>query len=169
MKPAPFDFGFHPIRRDQLRPEREHDSYMERGKPTEPNFCPECNVLYHAGRWQWGVKPEGASEQLCPACQRIRDEFPAGFVYISGHFFAEHRVEMISLIQHHAQKERAEHPLSRIMAIRENQENEGGIVITTTDLHLARDIGDALHHAYHGDLDFHYNASEKLLRVLWKR
>lgn len=165
----PFDFGFHPIRRDQLRQEREHDSYKQKQKPPEPSACPECQAFYHAGRWQWGIKPAGAHEHLCPACQRTHDEYPAGFVYVAGDFFTHHRQEMISLIQHHAQKERAEHPLSRIMAIQEDQMNGGGIIITTTDLHLARDLGDALHHAYQGELDFHYNDSEKLLRVHWKR
>jgi len=168
MKQQSIDSGFQPIRRDQLRPEHEHDSYRQQGKPSEPAACPECGASFHAGRWQWGEKQDNAAAVLCPACQRIRDDFPAGFVHVGGAFFVEHRLEILSLIQHHTQKERAEHPLARIMAINE-ESGDGGIVITTTDLHLARDLGDALHKAYHGELDFHYNEAEKRLRVHWRR
>lgn len=163
------DSGFHPIRRDQLRQEREHDSYRQQQKPAEPAACPECGAVFHAGRWQWGVKQEGAADVLCPACLRIRDGFPAGFVSVGGEFFVAHRPEILSLIHHHAEKESAQHPLVRIMAIDEETSGAGGILVTTTDVHLARDLGDALHKAYHGDLDFHYNEAEKRLRVQWRR
>ena len=43
------------------------------------------------------------------------------------------------------------------------------LLVTTTDPHLARRIGEALHHAYKGELDYHYNKEEKLLRVVWRR
>ena len=163
------DSGFHPIRRDQLRQEREHDSYRQQQKPAEPAACPECDAVFHAGRWQWGVKQDGAADVLCPACLRIRDGFPAGFVSVGGEFFVVHRAEILGLIQHHAEKESAQHPLVRIMAIDEETSGAGGILVTTTDIHLARDLGDALHKAYHGDLDFHYNEAEKRLRVHWRR
>jgi hypothetical protein len=42
-----------------------------------------------------------------------------------------------------------------------------GTLVTTTDIHLARGIGDALHHAYRGDLEYHYNPEQNLLRVTW--
>ena len=42
-------------------------------------------------------------------------------------------------------------------------------MVTTTDIHLARGIGEALEHAYQGELEFHYNEGENLLRVHWAR
>ena len=48
------------------------------------------------------------------------------------------------------------------------EEQDDATLVTTTDIHLARRIGEALHHAYHGDLEFHYNPAENLLRVSWK-
>lgn len=161
---------FHPVRRDQLREEREHDTYRQQQKPAEPSACVECGAVFHAGRWQWaGEPPEKAAKVLCPACQRIRDDFPAGFVYVGGPFFAANSDEILALIRHHAQKEGAEHPLARIMGIQEDGRAEDGVLITTTDLHLARDLGDAVHKAYHGELDFHYNEGEQRLRVHWRR
>jgi len=44
-----------------------------------------------------------------------------------------------------------------------------GLTITTTDVHLARGIGEALHRAYKGELDYNFNDSEYLLRVRWRR
>jgi len=42
-------------------------------------------------------------------------------------------------------------------------------LVTTTDIHLARGIGEAVHHAYQGQLALHYNAGERQLRANWKR
>jgi hypothetical protein len=44
-----------------------------------------------------------------------------------------------------------------------------GVVVTTTGAHLARRIGDALQHAYKGELDYRYNKADNLLRVNWSR
>lgn len=46
---------------------------------------------------------------------------------------------------------------------------ENGMLITFTDPHLARGVGDALHHAYKGELDFAYQAEERILRASWSR
>ncbi len=62
--------------------------------------------------------------------------------------------------------ERTEHPLKRIVEI---EEKNGATLITTTDIHLARGIGEAIHNAYQGELEFHYNPDEYLLRVSWAR
>lgn len=158
--------GFHPMRHDQLRPERVHDTYQLRGKLPEPTVCKECGAVFHQGRWQWLARPPGAHEATCPACHRIRDHFPAGFVVIVGPYFTAHRDELMKLLRHHADKEKAEHPLARIIA---SEDTADGVLVTTTDIHLARDLGAALHHAHQGELEFHYNAGENLLRVHWHR
>ncbi|MBI5005735.1 MAG: ATPase [Nitrosomonadales bacterium] len=156
--------GFQPIRRDRLQQEAVHDSYKSKGKLPEPTVCPDCGAVFHAGRWQWLDKPKGAHEERCPACHRIHDRFPAGFVSLSGDFLAAHEQEIRQLIRHHEAKEKAAHPLQRIMDI---EKTAHGMQVTTTDIHLARGIGEALHHAYQGGLDFHYNPEQNLLRVTW--
>jgi len=152
--------------REELRDELVHDSYKSELKLHEPARCPECGAVYHTGRWQWALAPAGAHEQLCPACHRIHDRFPAGFVTLSGEFLAGHRDEVLSLARHREAKEKAEHPLQRIMAI---EDVEDGVLITTTDPHLARNIGEAVRSAYKGRLEYHYNKEENLLRVRWNR
>ena len=50
--------------------------------------------------------------------------------------------------------------MQRIIAIEKTKQ---GTVVTTTDIHLARGIGEALHHAYQGELEFHFNPDQNLL------
>lgn len=156
--------GFHPVRRDHLWQEQIHDSYKTKGKLAEPTVCPQCGAVFHEGRWQWGKAPAGAHPGICPACHRIHDHFPAGFLTLEGKFFQSNRDEIMRLVHNEEQRERAEHPLKRIMDV---EERDGEVLVTTTDIHLARRIGEAVHHAYQGELEFHYNPDENLLRVHW--
>lgn len=156
--------GFHPVRHDRLLQEQVHDAYKSKGKLPDPSVCPQCGAQFHDGRWQWGEAPAGAHQETCPACHRLHDHYPAGFLTLEGPFFQAHREEIMHLVHNHEQRERAEHPLQRIMAV---EERDGEVLVTTTDIHLARGIGEAVRHAYQGELEFHYNPEENLLRVHW--
>jgi hypothetical protein len=74
--------------------------------------------------------------------------------------------EIIKLARHQEEVEKAEHPLHRIMSI---EEREDHLVITTTDIHLSRRIGQALHSAYKGSLDIHYDEEGYFIRARWTR
>lgn len=158
--------GFRQLRREHVFEELVHDSYKSGRKLHEPTCCPECGVVYHKGRWTWGTAPNDAHEEKCPACHRIHDKFPAGYVTLKGEFFREHREQVLELVKNHEAKEKAEHPLERIMGI---EDTEDGVLVTTTDTHLARDIAEALYHAHKGELEFHYNKADNLLRASWSR
>jgi NMD protein affecting ribosome stability and mRNA decay len=166
MKPSPVPPGFRRVRRNVFIQEHVHDSYKQRGKPAEPTVCPECGAVFHKGRWQNLPAPARARKATCPACHRIRDHYPAGFLTLEGGFLGDHRDEIVHLLRHVESRERAEHPLQRIMEI----DAEGGaMTVTTTDPHLARSLGEAVRHAYRGKLEFHYNPEEYMLRVRWTR
>jgi len=152
--------------REQLLEGYGKDSYKSKLKPPDPTRCPDCGAVFHKGRGSWESAPEGAREQRCPACQRIHDRFPAGFVALSGEFFRGHRDEILHLVRHCEEKERAAHPVQRIMAIEDTAE---GVLVTTTDVHLARNISERIHDAYKGGLGLHYSKEENLLRATWKR
>ena len=96
----------------------------------------------------------------------MRDHFPAGYVSLAGEYFTKHEQEILQLIRHREAQEKAGHPLQRIMAIEKTKHDT---LVTTTDIHLARGIGEALHHAYQGELEFHYNSDQNLMRVSWSR
>lgn len=154
------------IQREQLMQELVHDPYKVIGKPPEPSTCTDCGASFRDGRWTWTAAQPGSGHAICPACKRIREKLPAGFVTLRGEFFGEHRDEVLSRVRHCEEAEKRDHPLQRIMAIQANGE---GMLVTTTDPHLARRIGDALHKAFKGKLEFHYNKGEDLLRVTWQR
>lgn len=161
----PSDY-IHQRRHDRLLREWVHDTYKSKSKLPEPSVCPECGAVYHKGRWTWAEKPSGVHQEMCPACHRMRDKVPAGFLTLKGEFLAAHKDEILHLVRNIEKKENAEHPLKRIMNVEEQQD---GVVISFTDPHLARGAGEAIHHAYHGELDFHYQEEENLLRVSWNR
>lgn len=156
--------GFKHSRSAHLLKEQVHDAYKARGKLPEPTVCPQCGAVFHEGRWQWLPAPSGAHQETCPACHRIRDDYPAGFLTLQGDFFHAHRDEIMNLVKNTEERERAVHPLQRIMAI---EETKGGTLVSTTDPHLARGIGEALHHAYQGALKLSYSSEEYLVRVNW--
>jgi len=156
--------AYRPIRHDRLLQEQVHDSYKAKGKLHEPSVCLHCRAVYHKGRWQWMAAPADAQAVTCPACHRIQDHFPAGFLTLKGEFLHQHREEILNLVHNEEMRERAEHPMKRIIAV---EERGPDVLVTTTDIHLARTIGDALHHAYQGQLEYHYNEAQNLLRVEW--
>lgn len=136
-------------------------------KRAEPTVCSSCKAIYQEGRWVWSrvANPTG-KPALCPACERIRDEFPAGEVRISGPFALEHRDEILARARHVEEREKAEHVLQRIMGVKDEGES---VVITTTDEHLAHAIGKALHDAFKGELDAPWAQKGELMRVRWHR
>lgn len=154
------------FRHDRLLQELDHDPYHAKLKLKEPTVCPECGAVFHKGRWSWADAPAGSHQHLCPACLRIHDEIPAAFLTLQGTFLSGHREEVLHLARHIEERERAEHPLKRIMAV---EESAGEITLSFTEAHLARSIGEALHDAYKGALDYRYADEDIMLRVTWSR
>jgi hypothetical protein len=144
--------------------ERVQDAYKAKGKLREPTACSQCGAVFLEGRWQWQQAPANAHRTICPACHRIHDHYPAGFLTMKGEFFRTHRDEIMRLVYNQEQHERKEHPLKRIMEV---EERDDITLVTTTDIHLVRGIGEALHRAYKGELGFNYNPEQNLLRVSW--
>jgi hypothetical protein len=152
-------------RKDRLIHERVHDPYKTKRKSREPTVCPVCHAVFKGGRWQWLPSwPAESCEEVCQACQRIRDNYPAGLVTMSGDFVKTHREEVLTLARNHEQGERALHPLHRIIKVEERPEE---VTVTTTDIHLPKRIGEALHHAYKGQLKVQYEKESCFVRVNW--
>ena len=74
-------------------------------------------------RWPLAVGGRGAErapKEVCPACHRSNDKFPAGEITLSGPFFESHRDEILGLVRNTQEDQNAEHPLSRIIDIVDN-------------------------------------------------
>lgn len=153
-------------RRTAGRAQRDNilDPYQAQQKLQDPTACRQCGAVYHQGRWQWGQQPMGAHEDSCPACRRVNDRFPAGTVTLRGDIVRQHKDQIIGLARNEEAAEKGEHPLNRIISVEETDE---GLVISTTDIHLPRRIGEALKRAFHGELAMHFDEAGYFLRIDW--
>lgn len=142
----------------------QHDPYRAQRKTGESIVCDQCGVVCHDGRWYWGTPPVGNDAGgLCPACQRIRDRYPAGTLRLHG-LPERYRDEVLGLVRNAEEREKAEHPLERLMEV---EDGGDGVVVTTTGTHLARSIASALKRRFHGGIAIRYVEGETLVRVDW--
>jgi len=153
-------------RKDRLIKQKRHDAYLNLSKLPEPTMCEKCGVVFSNGRWTWKEIPAQANKIHCPACKRTADNYPAGKIKLSGDFYLEHQDEISNLIHNIETQEKNEHPLERIMTIKSNREET---ILTTTGIHIARRIGEALSRAYKGKFDFTYRDGEDYIEVTWHR
>jgi len=157
---------FRPVRHHQQMTAVHDDTYRRNEKPPEPTSCPECGAAYLQGRWTWAAPPDDAYVELCPACQRIHDDLPAGYVTLKGDFVRAHRDEVLAVVHACATREKPEHPLQRIMGI---ADVAAGLEVATTDAHLARGIAGALQGAFKGRVSIRFAKEENFLRATWER
>jgi hypothetical protein len=127
--------------------------------------CQDCGIFHHAGRWYFGTRPDGQLVNgVCPACQRVREKYPAGTLRIPDSLLTQ-RETVLALIRHVEAAEKAEHPLERLMWI---AEADGHLVVTTTGVHLAREIAHKLAKQFHEKPRFRYADGEELVHVDWE-
>lgn len=153
-------------RQDRLIKQKQDDVYLDRQKYSEPTLCTRCNALYLNGRWTWESTDQSVARAICPACKRITDNYPAGTIEISGTFFRNHHEELMNLVMNIEKQEKNLHALERIIKASHQSDKT---VVTTTGIHLARRIGEALARSYKGDLCFQYLDADKGIRVSWIR
>ena len=156
-----------PARSSRLVHDRVADPYMRGPKPAEPAVCSGCGVVFQKGRWQWAARaPRGAAHEVCQACRRIKDDYPAGILTLRGAFVRAHRDELVAIARNQEHAEMKDHPLHRIMAV---EERRNSVVIKTTDVHLPGRIGRALLRSSKGELDLKYDEGSYFVRASWKR
>jgi hypothetical protein len=153
-------------RRIAGRAQQDHirDPHQSQQKLTEGTVCPECGAVYRDGHWQWSAREKNASQRMCPACGRIRERLPAGVVTLHGPLDQSQKDDIVRLARHQEEAEKSEHPLNRIIGI---ENNPGGIVITTTDIHLPRRIGETVKCAFDGVMEIDFDENGYFERVNW--
>jgi hypothetical protein len=155
------------VRGNPFLRERVHDPYRAHEKLRDASGCPVCGARYRNGRWAWpqGDVAEFRSE-ICPACSRIEDRYPAGELILAGEFLGEHIDEVLSTARHVAERERTLHPLHRLMAV---EAQDGEVTLYTTDVHLPHRMAHALKDAWGGSVRTHYDRDGYYARLIWRR
>jgi hypothetical protein len=146
------DAAFREGRKERRLGNTKGDDYPTLAKLAGDIHCPDCGASYHAGRWTWRAAAPEAELSRCPACQRIAAGLPAGYVSFCGDISEQRRTEIFRLARNIEAREKAEHPLQRIMRF---SDSSGHLLVTTTDGHLARAIAEGAHHAWKSTLTMH--------------
>lgn len=152
---------------------RSTDVYLPKQGMKEVAVCTGCGSLYWNKRWYLNEEQSSGlsgdmirNEVVCPACQRIHDNNPAGVAIFSGDYLVMHENEILNTIRNVEEKARAKNPLARIMELRQ----EGKVLtVFTTDDKLAEKLGRDIFKAHSGDLEFQWSKDEGFVRVNWRR
>lgn len=152
----------------------ESDSYLPSGASHKISVCEGCHSVYKNKRWYADPdmydtmkKNPDTVETVCPACLKIRDNYPGGIVTLKGSYVLTHKQELLNLIRNEEGRASAFNPLERVMSIREN--GFGKLIISTTNEKLAQRIGRAIKKAFHGEVSYNWSHENKLVRVDWER
>jgi len=140
------------------------DPYQHRQKLAEDTLCPECGAVFHGTRWQRSAAKKDAPQRMWPACRRTAAGFPAGIVILRGLISRSQREDLVGLVRH---QEEAEKTSIRSTGSSASTMIRRGLVITTTDIHLPRRIGEAVKRAFHGALEIDFDENEYFVRVDW--
>ena len=152
---------------------RAEDPYL----PTEGQeaaVCTQCHALYQGKRWFFDHQmherlagTEKAREVVCPTCRKINNHYPEGILTLSGEFFAQHKEEIVKLLEKEASRVGARSVMDRI--IRMAPEGDDKLVVETTTDKLVQHLGRAVYKAYKGDLNFRWGEMDRFVRVYWSR
>ena len=149
------------------------DAYLSKGGQGAA-VCEGCQAVYRNKRWYAdeelfaaSLKDPATTRTVCPACLKIRDDFPGGIVTLRGAYVLTHKQDILNLVRNEEERARGFNPLERVMTIREN--GYGSIVVSTTNEKLAQRLGRAIKKAFHGDVSYRWSHDNKLVRVEWVR
>jgi len=170
MPKGPKKIGFEEMGK---KAERSTDVYLPKGGTKAAALCSKCGAFYWNKRWSSSpaeldkARAEaGTVITVCPACQRMHDDNPAGVLSLSGTYLLQHENEILNMIKNVEADARAKNPLARIMEI--NQDS-GLLTISTTDAKLAQKLGKEVRRAHKGDLQFLWTQADSFVRVSWTR
>jgi hypothetical protein len=153
----------------------DYEGGLHRGPRAakEPRVCRHCGAVYAKRRWvsasdrRTTVIGPDAIEAVCPACEKAARGVVQGYLTLGGAFLEAHGADVEALIRNEAARAARDNPLGRILEW--DRSKPGTLTITTTTEHLVERLGRALHHAFHGDIDYGFSHANKLARATWRR
>jgi len=136
--------------------------------------CPKCGAIWDGERWvpepgeallrEFGKKQH--CTELCPGDLRIEKKQVEGVVTLKGKFLASHREEINNVVARVARDGRKRNVAARILG---TEEQNGNLVIETTDEHLAERMGKEVEKAFKGALEIKWQKKDTFARVTWQR
>lgn len=157
------------------RVDHEAGRHHTRRAPTEPKVCEECGAVYQKRRWVSAEIAASANPErshpiqitICPACKQKREGVPNGFVYLQGAFLTAHHDEIKRLLKNEAERAAVDNLLAQIIGW--ERDKSGRLTITTTTVHLAKRLGQALEKAFDGEIRYDFSHENQMARVYWHR
>jgi NMD protein affecting ribosome stability and mRNA decay len=150
-----------------------HDGDIPEESRKANTVCSRCGAVYENQRWQFDeqqrdllVNSGVAHEVVCPGCKKIAERNPSGIITLRGDYWQEHREEILNLIRNEEARGMNNNPIARIMDI---YEEDGELVIQTTNEKLAQRIGRKIDQAHNGKLEYKWSQDNQLVRVNWER
>ncbi|MGV3721332.1 MAG: BCAM0308 family protein [Actinomycetota bacterium] len=151
----------------------EHDPLSTRQHYADDTVCTGCGAVARSQRWTLDAPraemllATGASEQaLCPACLKSEERLPGGILTLRGDYWPRHRDDILNLIRNQEEEARQDNPLERILSLREEN---GSVIVETTNEKLAQKIGRSIAKAHHGHIEYQWGDGNRLVRVNWER
>jgi NMD protein affecting ribosome stability and mRNA decay len=140
--------------------------------PKGPAVCRKCKAIYANKRWYLDSrKPPKLAEAsitqklLCPACQKMKDDYPEGIVTLKWSDLREREGEIRGLIANVEARAASVNPLDRVMKIARRKKD---LEVQTTNDRLAQRLGRALMRAYKGKAEYKWAHRDMMVRVTWK-
>jgi hypothetical protein len=148
----------------------ERDVYLPRQSPRGIIQCGGCGAFYYRRRWTLklpaGVqKPVPAIQTFCPACHKIKQNYPLGELRLLGVKAADQR-SVVSIMRNEEERAREKNPLERIMKM---SAKGGDWKVETTTEKLAQRLGRSLRKARGGRLLYKWGHNNKFVRVVWEK
>jgi hypothetical protein len=150
----------------------KQDPYAMLKAPKGPAICRKCLAIYADKRWHFdevqaaklAASPR-TQKLVCPACQKIKDDYPEGIVTLTWSHLPDHEAEIRGLIANVETRAVSVNPLDRVLKIvRRKQELE----VQTTNDRLAQRIGRALVRSYKGKAAYKWAHRDMMVRVTWE-
>ncbi len=155
--------------------EKEHprqDPYAMLKAPKGPSICSKCQAIYANKRWHLDdeearrlAASPATHKMVCPACQKIQDDYPEGIVTLKWSDLREHEAEIRGLVGNVEARALSVNPLERVMKIVRRRKD---LEVQTTNDRLAQRIGRELVRAYKGRVTYHWAHRDMLARVSWQ-
>jgi NMD protein affecting ribosome stability and mRNA decay len=149
------------------------DPYLPDHHLPDDTLCSRCGAIYRTQRWTFDearrnllLAATDAHQVVCPACRKVADRDPQGIVTLRGDYWPQHRQEILNLIRHEEERGLRTNPLERIIDMREE---DGRLIIETTNEKLAQRIGRCIGRAHRGSLQYKWSQDNRLVRMEWER